>query len=92
MTRWATKPKPNTRKTSRHFELRDLERDSGYTPNLFHNPIVAPIGHYVDRCWLWITLSNGHRRTATDDEEHAWANGTMTLPLVEPLPRPRRIP
>lgn len=75
------------RLTSRHFDQRDRERDSGHTPDLFRNPIRVPVGHFLSRLHLFIVYSDGRSRTAHDEEEQAWAEGTLNLPL---LPSPRR--
>ena len=96
MIRWERKPRVRRlrrlrRLTSRDFDDRDRERDSGYTPDLFKNPIIIPVGYYIDRSWLWIVTSDGARRTASDLEEELWADGKLKLPCIE-SPRPRRRP
>lgn len=79
--------KAQRRKTSLYYDMRDREREEGYTPDLLRNPLVVPVGHYVTRHCIWIVMSDGLCRTGTDAEEHAWADGTLGLPVVQ---KPRR--
>jgi hypothetical protein len=80
--------KRQRRLTSRHFEQRNRERDSGYAPDLFRNPICVPVSYFVTQRCLWIVYTDGHTRTARPEEEWAWAEGTLHLTRLPGRPKP----